>query len=100
MATEQMRDATSHILAMTLKQHQWILVEVHMYLQKPVKHQHAFHDLQMLLQILYGAVTASRFGQYVIVSFWTFYDRIYTVGCDGIKITMATQQVRDATSLI
>ena len=34
------------------------------------------------------------------VSFWIFYDRIYTVGCDIIKITMATQQVRDATSLI
>ena len=75
-------------------------MEVCTYLQKPVKHQHAFHDLQMLLQILYGAVTASGFGQYVIVSFWTFYDRIYTVGCDSIKITMATQQVRDATSFI
>ena len=71
-------------------------MEVRTYLQKPV---HAFHDLQMLLQILYGAVAASGFGQYVIVSFWTFYDRIYTVGCDSIKITMATQ-VRGATSFI
>ena len=33
-------------------------MEVCTYLRKPVKHQHAFHDLQMLLQVLYGAVTA------------------------------------------
>ena len=68
-----------------------------MYLRKPVKHQHSFHDSNTFAD----TVAAIGFGQYVIVFHsGHFMIIIYTVGCDSIKITMATEQVRDATSLI
>ena len=47
-----------------------------------------------------GAVAVSRFGQYVMYHSEHCMNRSYFIlRCDSIKITMVTEQVRDATSL-
>ena len=51
-----------------------------------------FMTYKMLLQVLYGAIAASRFGQYFIVKIV-----LYIIGCDNIKVTMAAEE--DGTSL-
>ena len=54
---------------------------------------------KMLLQVLYEAIAASRFGQYFIAFHCEhcMIVAIYIVGCDDIKVTMAAEE--DDTSL-
>ena len=49
-----------------------------------------FMTYKMLLQVLYGTIAASRFGQYFVA--FHCEHCIYIVGCDDIKVTMAAEE--------